>query len=54
MKTTSYIIVLIAFIINSCHTSTKVIPVDMDEYKKAVTSVLDAHWAAVKAKDADL
>lgn len=25
----------------------------MDEYKKAVTSVLDAHWTAVKAKDAD-
>lgn len=53
MKLTSYIIVLVAFVINSCHTLTNVIPVDMDEYKEAVTSVLDAHWTAVKAKDAD-
>ena len=28
-------------------------PVDMSESKEAVARVLDAHWAAVKTKDAD-
>ena len=28
-------------------------PVDMTELKEAVTRVLDAHWSAVKVKDAD-
>ena len=28
-------------------------PVEMTESKKAVTGVLNAHWSAVKAKDAD-
>ena len=34
----------------SCQTKTKV---DMTESKDAVTKVLDAHWSALKAKDAD-
>ena len=37
----------------SCHTKTKVMPVDINESEEAVTEVLDAHWSAVKAKDAD-
>lgn len=51
MKKISYL--LIAMIISSCHTKTKVMPVDITESKEAVTRVLDAHWSAVKAKDAD-
>ena len=34
----------------SCQTKTKV---DMTESKNAVAKVLDAHWSALKAKDAD-
>jgi ketosteroid isomerase-like protein len=34
----------------SCQTKTKV---DMTELKNAVARVLDAHWSALKAKDAD-
>ena len=51
MKKLSYI--LIAMIISSCQTKTKVMPVDMTESKEAVTRVLDTHWSAVEAKDAD-
>jgi len=51
MKKISYI--LIAMIISSCQTKTKVMPVDMNESKEAVTRVLDLHWSAVEAKDAD-
>jgi ketosteroid isomerase-like protein len=34
----------------SCQTKTKI---DMTESKDAVAKVLDAHWSALKAKDAD-
>ena len=44
---------LIAMIICSCQTKTNVMPVDINESKEAVARVLDAHWSAVKAKDAD-
>ena len=37
----------------SCQEKTKVMPVDMTEPEEAVARVLDAHWSAVKAKDAD-
>jgi len=40
-------------IISSCQTKTKVNPIDMTESKEAVTRVLDTHWSAVEAKDAD-
>lgn len=40
-------------IICSCQTKTNVMPVDINESKEAVARVLDAHWSAVKAKDAD-
>ena len=47
-------LVVIFFIINvSCQTKTEVMPIDMTQSKEAVFSVLDAHWSAVKAKDAD-
>jgi ketosteroid isomerase-like protein len=45
--------ILIAMIISSCQTKTKVNPIDMTESKEAVTRVLDTHWSAVEAKDAD-
>ena len=51
MKKIQYI--LIAIIISSSQTKIKVMPVDMNQLKEAVTRVLDAHWSAVKAKDAD-
>ena len=50
MKIIPYL--LIAIIIGSCQTKTKVIYVDMNESKEAVRKVLDTHWSAVKAKDA--
>lgn len=37
----------------SCQKKNKVMPVDMTESKEAVTRVLDTHWSAVEAKDAD-
>ena len=36
-----------------CQTKTKVLPADLTAVKVAVTKVLDTHWSAVKAKDAD-
>jgi len=49
------IFVLFIFVMGfvSCQTKTKVNTVDMTESEEAVTRVLDAHWSAVKAKDAD-
>ena len=40
-------------VFTSCQTKTKVLPADLTEAKVAVTKVLDAHWSAVKAKDAN-
>ena len=37
----------------SCQTKTEIMTVDMNESKEEVTRLLDAHWTAVKAKDAD-
>jgi len=37
----------------SCKTKTRVMPPDLTAAKVAVTKVLDSHWSAVKAKDAD-
>jgi ketosteroid isomerase-like protein len=38
---------------SSYQTKTKVLPADLAAAKVAVTKVLDTHWSAVKAKDAD-
>jgi len=40
-------------VFTSCQTKTKVMPADLTASKIAVTKVLDSHWSAVKAKDAD-
>jgi ketosteroid isomerase-like protein len=44
---------ILAIITASCQTGQKVAPVDPAEAKAAVTRILDSHWSAVKAKDAD-
>jgi ketosteroid isomerase-like protein len=40
-------------VVTSCQTKTKVLPTDLTAAKVAVTKVLDAHWSAVIAKDAN-
>jgi hypothetical protein len=47
------VLFIFAVIFVSCQTKTKVMPVDINESKKAVTRVLNEHWSAVRAKDAD-
>jgi len=39
--------------LSSCQTKTKVLPADLTAAKVAVLKVLDTHWSAVKAKDAN-
>jgi ketosteroid isomerase-like protein len=39
--------------LSSCQTKTKVLPADLTAAKVAVLKVLDTHWYAVKAKDAN-
>jgi len=53
MKRHFLVIFLVAFVLISCRTKTEVLPADLTAAKIAVTKALDAHWAAVKAKDAD-
>jgi ketosteroid isomerase-like protein len=53
MKTVLLVLFTVAKIITSCQTKTKVAPVDLAAAKVAVTKVLDTHWSAVKAKDAN-
>ena len=53
MKKALCFLILVNMMLASCHTKTEVMTVDMTELKNAVSNVLDAHWAAVKAKDAD-
>jgi ketosteroid isomerase-like protein len=53
MKKVLFILISAAIIIDSCQTRTEVAPADLDAAKVAVTKALDAHWAAVKAKDAN-
>ena len=53
MKGIIFVLFIFAMVIVSCQTKTTVIPVDMTESEEAVTRILDAHWSAVKAKDAD-
>jgi len=44
---------IVAMVFTSCQTKTKVLSPDLTAAKVAVTKVLDAHWSAVKAKDAN-
>ena len=53
MKEIEFVLVIFVMVFVSCQTKTKVMPVDITESEEAVTRVLDEHWSAVKAKDAD-
>jgi len=53
MKGIIFVLFIFAMVIVPCQTKTTVMPVDMTESEEAVTRILDAHWSAVKAKDAD-
>lgn len=53
MRKVLYVLFMAAMINTSCLTKTKVAPVDLAAAKVAVLKVLDTHWAAVKAKDAN-
>ena len=53
MKKAFSLLILATMIFFSCQTRTKVAPVDTGAAEAAVTKVLDAHWTAIKAKDAD-
>jgi|WetSurSiteA1Bulk_404760.scaffolds.fasta_scaffold73364_2 ketosteroid isomerase-like protein len=53
MKRSLFVLFILAMVFTSCQTKTKVMPADLTASKIAVTKVLDSHWSAVKAKDAD-
>ena len=53
MKEIKFVLFIFVMVFVSCQTKTKVMPVDITESEEAVARVLDAHWSAVKAKDAD-
>ena len=53
MKKALSFLILATMMFFSCQTKTKVAPIDLGAAEVAVTKVLDAHWSAVKAKDAD-
>jgi ketosteroid isomerase-like protein len=53
MKRLLLVLFIVAMIFTSCQTKTKVLLPDLTAAKVDVTKVLDKHWSAVKAKDAD-
>ena len=53
MKKLLLVLLIVAMVLTFCQTNTKVLPADLTAAQIAVTKVLDAHWSAVKAKDAD-
>jgi ketosteroid isomerase-like protein len=53
MKRLLLVLFIVAMVFTSCQTKTKVLSDDMSAAKVAVTKVLDTHWSAVKAKDAN-
>ena len=53
MKKISYILILLAMIITSCQPKTKIIPVDLNAAKVAVTELLDKYYSALNARDAN-
>jgi ketosteroid isomerase-like protein len=53
MKRLLLVLFIVAMVFTSCQTKTKVLPADLAAAKVAVTKVLDTHWSAVKAKDAN-
>jgi ketosteroid isomerase-like protein len=53
MKRLLLVLFIMAMVFTSCHTKTNDLTADLTAAKVAVTKVLDTHWSAVKAKDAD-
>jgi uncharacterized protein (TIGR02246 family) len=53
MKRHILVLFIVAMVFTSCHKNTKVLPADLTSAKVDVTKVLDTHWSAVKAKDAN-
>jgi ketosteroid isomerase-like protein len=53
MKRLLLVLFIVAVVFTSCQTKTKVLPADLTAANVAVTKVLDTHWSAVKAKDAN-
>jgi len=53
MKGIIFVFLIFAIAFVYCQTKTTDMPVDITESEESVTRVLDAHWSAVKAKDAD-
>ena len=53
MKRLILVLFIVVMAFTSCQTKTKILPADLNAAKVAVTKVLDAHWSAVKAKDAN-
>ena len=53
MKRLLFLLFIVAMIFTSCQTKTKVLPADLTAAEVAILKVLDTHWSAVKAKDAD-
>jgi uncharacterized protein (TIGR02246 family) len=53
MKRLLLVLFIVAMVLTSCQTKTIVQPADLTAAKVAVTKVLDTHWSAVKAKDAN-
>jgi uncharacterized protein (TIGR02246 family) len=53
MKEINFVLFIFAIVFASCQTKSNVMTVDTTLSEKAVARVLDAHWSAVKAKDAD-
>ncbi len=53
MKKFSYIIILMVAIMASCQPKTKIVPVDLNASKAAVTEILDKYNSAFKARNID-
>jgi ketosteroid isomerase-like protein len=53
MKRLFFVLFTGAIVFASCQPKPRVLPVDLTAEKVSVTKALDAHWEAVKAKDAD-
>jgi len=53
MKRLLLVLFIVAMVFTSCQTKTRVLLADLTAAEGAVTKILDLHWAAVKAKDAN-
>jgi ketosteroid isomerase-like protein len=53
MKRLLFLFFIVTMLFTACQTKTEVLPPDLTAAKIAVLKVLDTHWSAVKAKDAN-